>query len=255
MGEGPFPTEIEGPDQARVRARRGVRDRYRARTPLRLRLDLVALPVRRPAERDHVARVDETRRSLGVPTSFRSASPTASATARRRRTSCAPERLPSCAPGVRVARRLEHAARRRLLIELPSAARRYVEFVEEQLEDRGVARRHGRRARGGARRARRRGRRAALEEDLPELGGVSSSTDQRRRSISSVSWSTRARARRTRRRSPRSAAWPSACAPVSDQSSTSSTRSPGWMAARWTPSVTASPRQLGSVTIRAFGPG
>ena len=37
--------------------------------------------------------------------------------------------------GVRDARRLEHAARRRLLARrLPSAARRYVEFVEEQLE-------------------------------------------------------------------------------------------------------------------------
>ena len=66
VGEGPFPTEIEGPDQERVREL-GARVRHgdRARAALRLARPRRA-PLRGAAERDHVARADEARRALGL---------------------------------------------------------------------------------------------------------------------------------------------------------------------------------------------
>ena len=66
VGEGPFPSEIEGPGRgAAARARRRVRDGHGARAPLRLaRPGRAAL--RGARERDHLARADEARRALGV---------------------------------------------------------------------------------------------------------------------------------------------------------------------------------------------
>ena len=66
VGEGPFPTEIEGPNQERVRELgRRVRDGHRPRAPLRLARPRRAA-LRGSAERHHVARADEARRALGV---------------------------------------------------------------------------------------------------------------------------------------------------------------------------------------------
>ena len=87
VGEGPFPSEIVGPEQERVRdARRRVRHGHRPRAPLRLARPRRAA-LRRARERDHVARADEARRALGVRARFPSACATGSRTARRRRTS------------------------------------------------------------------------------------------------------------------------------------------------------------------------
>ena len=66
VGEGPFPTEIEGADQERVRELgRRVRHDHRPRAPLRLARPRRAA-LRGAAERDHLARADEARRALRV---------------------------------------------------------------------------------------------------------------------------------------------------------------------------------------------
>ena len=89
VGEGPFPSEIEGPDQERLRDLGGefgtVTGRVRR---CGFKLDLVALLYSRPRERDHLPRPDEAS-STSSPLSprYRSASATASATAPRPRTS------------------------------------------------------------------------------------------------------------------------------------------------------------------------
>ena len=64
VGEGPFPTEIEGADQERVREL-GRRVRHHHRPPAPLRLARPRRPaLRGAAERDHLACADEARRAL-----------------------------------------------------------------------------------------------------------------------------------------------------------------------------------------------
>ena len=83
VGEGPFPTEIEGAGPgARARARRRVRHGHRPRAPLRLARPRRAA-LRGAAERDHLARADEARRALARSPSCRSACATGCATGRR----------------------------------------------------------------------------------------------------------------------------------------------------------------------------
>ena len=66
VGEGPFPSEIEGPDQERLRELGGEFGTVTGRdAPLRLARPRRA-PLRRPRERHHVARADEARRPVGV---------------------------------------------------------------------------------------------------------------------------------------------------------------------------------------------
>ena len=136
VGEGPFPSEIEGPDQERLqRARRRVRHGHRPRAPLRLARPRRA-PLRRPRERHHLARADEARRPLGLRRAPGLRRATACATARE--TPHFPahqsdfhhaEPVWEVLPGWEEP--LDHADTRD---ELPEAARRYVEFVERELE-------------------------------------------------------------------------------------------------------------------------
>ena len=94
VGEGPFPTEIEGADQERVRELGGEFGTVTGpRAPLRLARPRRAA-LRGAAERDHLARADEARRALGV---RRAAGLRALPAARRDRDGRlpgAPERLP-----------------------------------------------------------------------------------------------------------------------------------------------------------------
>ena len=67
VGEGPFPSEIEGPDQERdARARARVRHRHRPQPPLRLARPRRA-PLRGARQRHRPARADEARRALALP--------------------------------------------------------------------------------------------------------------------------------------------------------------------------------------------
>ena len=87
VGEGPFPSEIAGPEQARLRELGGEYGTVTGpRAPLRLARPRRA-PLRRAGERDDVARADEARRPLRVRASSRSACAIGCATARRRSTS------------------------------------------------------------------------------------------------------------------------------------------------------------------------
>ena len=159
VGEGPFPTEIEGPDQERApRARRRVRHGHRPRAALRL-----ARP-RRPSlrgspERDHLAGADEARRALGLRGAPGLRALPAAATARET------DEFPAhqsdfhhCRAGLRDAPGLGGAARRRRRgrRRCRPRARRYVEFVERELGVEVSPDRHGRRARARALTARRR---------------------------------------------------------------------------------------------------
>ncbi len=66
VGEGPLPSEIQGPDQDRMReARRRIRDGDRTGAPVRVARPRGAA-LRSAAERDHVAGADEAGRPLGV---------------------------------------------------------------------------------------------------------------------------------------------------------------------------------------------
>ena len=153
VGEGPFPSEIEGPDQERLRELGGEFGTVTGRSPpLRLARPRRA-PLRRARQRHHLARAHEARRPLRLRRAARSASPTGSATAPRRRTSrrtratsTTPTPVWETLPGWREP--LDGAASRD---ELPEAARRYVEFVERELEGAGRARRRRRRPRARAR--------------------------------------------------------------------------------------------------------
>ena len=113
VGEGPFPTEIEGPDQERVRDLGGEYGTVTGRTRRCGWLDLVAPALRRPAERLHLTGADEARRPLGLrPHPGLHALPPA----RRDRDTRVPrasERLPPRRAGLRGRRRLARRARRR----------------------------------------------------------------------------------------------------------------------------------------------
>ena len=64
VGEGPFPSEIEGPDQERLRELGGEFGTVTGPRPA-LRLARPRRPpLRRPRQRDHLARADEARRAL-----------------------------------------------------------------------------------------------------------------------------------------------------------------------------------------------
>ncbi len=119
VGEGPFPSEIEGPDQERLRDLGGEFGTVTGRAaPLRLARPRRA-PLRRARQRHHVARADEARRPLRLRRAprLRPLPP-----ARRLRDPAlpgAPERLPprdadlGDAPGLaRAARRRRHPRRR-----------------------------------------------------------------------------------------------------------------------------------------------
>ena len=116
---------------ARARARRRVRHGHRPRAPLRLARPRRA-PLRRAAERDHVDRADEARRALGV----------RRAAGVHARTSCATGRGPTSSPSTRATSTPPGRSTRRSTAgaseldgdELPEAARRYVEFVEHELD-------------------------------------------------------------------------------------------------------------------------
>ena len=105
VGEGPFPTEIEGADQERVRDLGAEFGTTTGRVRRCGWLDLVGAALRGPAERDHLARTDEARRALLV---RRAAGLRALPAARRHgdvRLPGAPERLPPLPPGLRDAAR------------------------------------------------------------------------------------------------------------------------------------------------------
>ena len=112
VGEGPFPTEIEGAGPgARPRPRRRVRHRHRPHAPLRLARPRRAA-LRRPAQRLHLAGADEARRAVGLrqlPVCTRYRLPDGTETPR---VPCAPERLPPRGAGLRGRGRLARAARR-----------------------------------------------------------------------------------------------------------------------------------------------
>ena len=101
VGEGPFPSEIEGAGPGpHARARPRVRNGHRPEPPLRLARPRRAA-LRRARERHRQARADEARRALAF---LRAAGVHALHAARRRadaRLPRAPERLPRCAAGVR----------------------------------------------------------------------------------------------------------------------------------------------------------
>ena len=113
VGEGPFPTEIEGPDQLRVQQLGGEFGTVTGPdAPLRLARSR-RTPLRGPPQRHHVARADQARRALRlrrdpclrrVPLAGRQ---------RDGRVPSAPERLPPLPPGLRDAARLGGADRRR----------------------------------------------------------------------------------------------------------------------------------------------
>ena len=87
VGEGPFPTEIEGRDQERVRELGG---EYGTTTGRERRcgwLDLVGSALRGARERPHVARAHEARRALGVRRAAGLRRATGSRTGRRRASS------------------------------------------------------------------------------------------------------------------------------------------------------------------------
>ena len=136
VGEGPFPSEIEGPDQERLRELGGEFGTVTGRAaPLRLARPRRA-PLRRPRQRHHLARADEARRPLRLRRASRSASATACATAPRRRTSRR-TRATSTTPR-RSGRRFPAGTSRSTApppaTSCPDAARRYVEFVERELK-------------------------------------------------------------------------------------------------------------------------
>ena len=120
VGEGPFPTEIEGPDQARVRE---LGDEYGTTTGRERRcgwLDLVALRFAVARQRDDLARAHEARRPLGVRRDPGLRALPASRRHRDRRVPRAPERLPPRA--ARSTRRCP-AGRSRSTARCPPAAR------------------------------------------------------------------------------------------------------------------------------------
>ena len=148
VGEGPFPSEIVGPDHERVQELghefgtvTGPRAALRVARPRRAAL-------RGPRERDHVARVDEARRAVGVRRAARLRALPAAGRLGDRGLPGAPERLPSLPTRLRGARR---AGSRRSTTSFRTRRARTSRFVEEALGRAGDARRHGRGARARAR--------------------------------------------------------------------------------------------------------
>ena len=142
VGEGPFPTEIEGMDQQRVRELGGEFGTVTGRdAPLRLARPRRA-PLRRAAERDHVARAHEARRALEflaklpvcVAYRLRDGTETLRVSRRTRATSItASPCTRRCADG-----------RPRSKTGCPMRRAAYVEFVEQRARRRDLARRHRR---------------------------------------------------------------------------------------------------------------
>ena len=131
VGEGPFPSEIDGPAQERVQgARRRVRHRHRPRAPLRLARPRRAA-LRRPRERDHVARADEARRALGVRRDPRLRPLPPARRVARRRTSPPTSRTSTTAP--RCSRRFRGGARSSPGRRCPPRRADYVAFVGDAL--------------------------------------------------------------------------------------------------------------------------
>ena len=132
VGAGPFPTEIEGPDQERVRELGGEFGTVTGRERRCGWLDLVAL--RYAVRLNGITSIALTK--LDVLSSFdRAAGLHRVRAARRdadRRVPRAPERLPLRAARVRDARRLGRASS--TAASSRRAARRYVEFVEHELD-------------------------------------------------------------------------------------------------------------------------
>ena len=113
VGEGPFPSEIVGPDHERVQTLgQRVRHGDRARAALRLARPRRA-SLRRARERHHLARADEARRPLRVLRASRVRALPPAGRLRDRGLSGPPERLPPLPAGVRGAPRLGRAHRRR----------------------------------------------------------------------------------------------------------------------------------------------
>ena len=131
VGAGPFPTEIEGPDQERVRELGGEFGTVTGRERRCGWLDLVAL--RYAVRLNGITSIALTK--LDVLSAFDELPVCVALRAARRdddrRVPRAPERLPRREAGVRDARGLGRSARRR---RAPGAARRYVEFVEHELD-------------------------------------------------------------------------------------------------------------------------
>ena len=115
VGEGPFPSEIRGEQQdTATRARRRVRDRHRARAPLRLaRPRRTAL--RGARERDDVARADEARRAVDVRRAARVRALPAPRRNRDRALPGAPVGLPPRGAGVGDAARVVGGTRQRVV--------------------------------------------------------------------------------------------------------------------------------------------
>ena len=106
VGEGPFPTEIVGPDQERLRELGGEYGTVTG-TPAALRLARPRRPaLRGAAERDDVARADEARRPLRVRRAPGLRALPAARRDRDRRVPGAPERLPPLRARLRDAARL-----------------------------------------------------------------------------------------------------------------------------------------------------
>ena len=113
VGEGPFPSEIQGEAQElRARARRRVRHRDGPRAPLRLARPAGA-PLRGPGQRHHLARADQARRALDLRRDSRLRALPAARRNRDRRLPGPPVGLPPLPAGLGDAARLGAGARRR----------------------------------------------------------------------------------------------------------------------------------------------
>ena len=100
VGEGPFPSEIAGPDQERLRELGGEYGTVTGRERRCGWLDLVALRYAVRVNGITLARADEARRALGVRRAPRLRRATACATGARRALPRAPVRLPPRRAGV-----------------------------------------------------------------------------------------------------------------------------------------------------------
>ena len=135
VGEGPFPSEIEGPDEARLRELGGEYGTVTGRERRCGWLDLVALRYAVRVNGHDVARADEARRALGVRRAARLRALSAArrlgdrgTSLRTSRTSTTPRRCGSAS----LAGPLRSTTHRRAT-SCPKPARRYVEFVASSL--------------------------------------------------------------------------------------------------------------------------
>ncbi len=116
VGEGPFPSEIAGPEQARLRELGGEFGTVTGRERRCGWLDLVALRYAVRVNGHHLARADEARRPVGVRRAAGVRRATGCRTARETRDFPAHQSdFHHAAPGLAGARRLAGAARRRHL--------------------------------------------------------------------------------------------------------------------------------------------